>query len=277
MMRMARYAPRRELAPYVRHFTVVEAPFASESQPLPALGLLMGIRYGGIAREEGSRLPDAALTGFRTRARQLHTSAGGGIIITTFLEAGAAQLFEGPMHELFSHTTSLADFIGAGRIAETAERISEAQDDRGKVAAVEALLLPRLAPEPVDPLIAHAVESLRSSGGMLRISALAARLDLHQDALEKRFRRVVGGTPKQLASMLRLHRALELQSRGASLTEAALGAGYSDQPHFIRSFRAVAGEAPTRWLLKRCAPPSLDSLSSRPTPRLAASGASAGL
>lgn len=35
--------------------------------------------------------------------------------------------------------------------------------------------------------------------------------------------------------------------RGASLTRLSAEAGYFDQSHFIREFRAVTGEAPGRF------------------------------
>lgn len=70
-----------------------------------------------------------------------------------------------------------------------------------------------------------------------------ARRGLSQDALEKRFRRVVGATPKQYASVVRLRRAVEAFGTGRSLTQISLDAGYCDQSHFIRHFRQVTGEA----------------------------------
>ena len=73
-------------------------------------------------------------------------------------------------------------------------------------------------------------------------------LDLAQDSLEKRFRRAVGATPKQLATLLRLRGALRGYAPGASLTELALAAGYYDQSHFIRNVRAATGDAPRRFL-----------------------------
>ncbi|MBL8953344.1 MAG: helix-turn-helix transcriptional regulator, partial [Myxococcaceae bacterium] len=83
---------------------------------------------------------------------------------------------------------------------------------------------------------------------LTRITALAKQLGLELDALEKRFRAVVGSTPKQFASVVRLQRAVAAYRRGASLTQAAFDAGYFDQSHFIRAFRAATGEAPRTFL-----------------------------
>jgi transcriptional regulator GlxA family with amidase domain len=52
--------------------------------------------------------------------------------------------------------------------------------------------------------------------------------------------------------MLRFNRALDaLQAGQRDLAGVALAAGYYDQAHFNRDFRAFAGESPGRWLAGR--------------------------
>ncbi len=243
-MRMAPIAPSPELAPYVRSYTFVEFDGASTSALLPASGVALALRYRGEARSAHGKLPDAALTGLRSTVRRLSTSAGGGVIVAAFREAGAARFFAAPMHELFERTVALGDVVPRGEAAEVSARVADARDDSTRVAAVEAFLRRRLSSARCDPLVERAAAEVRSSGGQLRIAALAERLGIGIDALEKRFRAVVGATPKQLASVVRVRRAVELHQRGASLTLAAFEAGYSDHSHFIREFRRVTGQAP---------------------------------
>jgi AraC-like DNA-binding protein len=81
-----------------------------------------------------------------------------------------------------------------------------------------------------------------------RIGALANYTGLSQSALERRFRRVVGVSPKKFASILQLRRAVALLSDGKNHTEAALQAGYFDQAHFINAFHRATGTSPTRLL-----------------------------
>jgi AraC-like DNA-binding protein len=85
----------------------------------------------------------------------------------------------------------------------------------------------------------------------VRIRALAKELGTSQDPLEKRFRRVVGASPKQFAKIVRFLQVVRGFEGGRSLTELAHQAGYFDQPHLVRDFRAVTGEAPERFLRTR--------------------------
>ena len=67
-----------------------------------------------------------------------------------------------------------------------------------------------------------------------------------------RFTRATGLRPKAFARVLRFQRAKELLVRpDASLAAIALDAGYYDQAHLNRDFRAFAGCTPTELMARR--------------------------
>lgn len=257
-MRVTVFAPSAPLAPYVRHFTIVETREEATRTLLPDEGLIVGFRYGGAARliepAGAVRLPDASLAGVRTTARRMNTSAGGGVVLSVFRAGGAAAIFREPLHELFGAMLELGELVPRRDVERTHESVAEARDDTARVAAVERFLLERLNPARVDPLVARAVSTMQKEHGSIRVSTLARDLELSRDRFEKRFRAAVGAPPKQLASLFRVRHAIRLHEAGADLTSTALDAGYSDQSHFIREFRAVTGEAPRRFFrtVERC-------------------------
>ena len=69
-------------------------------------------------------------------------------------------------------------------------------------------------------------------------------MGLSQSALERRFRREVGASPKKFAALVRLRHVVRLRRAGVSLTDIAHAAGYADQPHFIKDFKRFTGQAP---------------------------------
>jgi AraC-like DNA-binding protein len=251
-MRMTLALPCPALAPYVRRFTLVEAEEETTRVLLPEPGVVLGFRYAGHARllepQGATRLPDFVVTGLRPSARRMCTSAGGGIVVAIFREAGAAAFFDLPLHELFGASVGLDAFVPGSELARLGQQLAAANTARARVASVERFLLARLRPRAGDRLVRAAVEALRGSGGARRVSELARELDIGVDRLEKRFRQTVGASPKQLGSLYRLLRAIELHRSGFNLTQSALEAGYADQSHFIRGFRAATGEAPRRFL-----------------------------
>ena len=250
-MDVKRFPVSGRLAPYVRAFTLVEAHEETTRTLVPETGLVLGIRYRGSATQlDGSEerlLPGHTLTGMRTSARRMRTSAGGGAVLVAFREAGAARFFAEPLHELFGQTLSLADLLPHRVLDRVSSQVAEAGTDALRLGLIEQFLLARLRPRGPDALVAAAVEAIHAARGSVRIGALARQLHLSQDAFEKRFRAQVGSTPKQLASLVRVRHAMASYRPGSSLSRLALDAGYFDQSHFIREFRAVTGEAPRRF------------------------------
>ena len=241
-------APCPRLAPFVRQFTFVEAEEQATRVLVPDGAAIAGFRFGGHACVvDGAvavRMPDASFAGVRDTARRMRTSAGGGVVLASFRAGAAAAFFKAPQHELFRDTVPLDALAPRGAVAETEERVREAADHASRVAAFEAFLLARLDASRVDRLVAEAARRVAVDPAGVRVAPLARALGLSQDRLEKRFRRAVGTTPKQLASILRLRRAVEAHRAGETFTRTAADAGYFDQSHFNRAFRAATGLTP---------------------------------
>jgi transcriptional regulator GlxA family with amidase domain len=143
------------------------------------------------------------------------TSAGGGTVLATFHEAGAAPFFAEPLHELFGATVALGELVSRAEVERVSSRVADAADHTERVAIVERFLVARQGARGPDPIVAEAARAIRAASGSIRIGTLAARLSIGQDRLEKRFRRAVGASPKQLASILRLRSTARLPLRAS--------------------------------------------------------------
>jgi methylphosphotriester-DNA--protein-cysteine methyltransferase len=252
MQTVAAFEPSERLRPFVRAISVIETSAVTTRSVLPTTGLVLGFRYAGMALLlEGNvsqPLASGGLTGFRCTLRRMCTLAGGGVVVAAFRELGAAQFFDQPLHELFGSMVSLADLLPPSELSEVRERLEAAESPSMRAAIVDRYLCQRLRARKPDDLVSAAVAAIRGAGGALRIAALARQLGTSQDPLEKRFRRLVGASPKQLSSILRFRRVVAGYARGRPLTALAHEAGYYDQSHLIRDFRAITSEAPERFL-----------------------------
>ncbi|WP_243319949.1 AraC family transcriptional regulator [Geothrix sp. SG200] len=252
-MQVHAFAPTEALAPFVRAFEIIEADGATEKLLIPETGLILGFRYAGSSSlvEGATRLavPDHVVTGLRATARRMVTAAGSGIVLAKFRDGAAGAFFDPPLHQLFGATLPLEELADPRAVEAASAGIRAARDHRARVDVLERFLLAQRARRDWrrDPVVGAALRALRADPS-LRVAPLAGELGLSVDGLEKRFRRGVGASPKQVASILRLRRALGAHRPGTPLTRLALDAGYYDQAHFIRQVVAAVGVAPRAFL-----------------------------
>jgi AraC-like DNA-binding protein len=111
---------------------------------------------------------------------------------------------------------------------------------------------PVLLPMPADPRLQDLANTLLDTpDDTAGIDEWAQRLNMSSRTLMRRFRQETGVTLGQWRQQARLLRALEMLSRGGSVTEAALSVGYESTSAFIGSFRTAFGMTPTRYLAGR--------------------------
>ncbi len=168
-----------------------------------------------------------------------------GNVLVLFKETGAAAFFRESLHNLFEESIALDQLIKASHIAAVEEQLAAAADHRKRIGIVDRFLLSRLRPQTTDTLVAAALQQIHASGGRLRIKELAAALYISQDAFEKRFRKVVGTSPKQFCFIVRMKAITAGKTSAKTFTDMAFQAGYSDQPHFNKDFRSFTGQSPT--------------------------------
>lgn len=107
-----------------------------------------------------------------------------------------------------------------------------------------------LAPAPTphlarDPRVAQACRILRTMArGRPSLGALARELALSPGRLTHLFSAELGMPPRRYLLWLRLLDAVEELARGASIADAACGAGFADAPHLTRTFRRMLGFTP---------------------------------
>jgi transcriptional regulator GlxA family with amidase domain len=91
------------------------------------------------------------------------------------------------------------------------------------------------------------------SDGAAPIASVARAQGLGSTRLERIFLRQVGLTPKHVARIARLQRALGAASPPVALADLAGRAGYADQAHLTRDFAQLIGRPPGAFFAERFA------------------------
>jgi AraC-like DNA-binding protein len=102
---------------------------------------------------------------------------------------------------------------------------------------------------PADARIASVVDALLSSPSLESDTAtLAARAGLSGSRFQHLFKATTGVTVRRYRLWARMRRAIAMSVAGATITHAALEAGFSSPAHFSAAFREMFGMAPTQLL-----------------------------
>jgi len=251
-MQLESYIPSARLKPYIQEYKVVTSHEGTVNRVLPGIAPVLAVRIQGqvnyLLPHAEEKLPGLALTGFKNSVRLIHYTARSTNILVIFKIGGAAAFFREPMHHLFEESIPLDDLISQSEVSPIEEQLGLIQNNPGRIALLEKWLLSKLLPHSADPLIQAATKKIQETRGQYPIKTLAESFYISQDAFEKRFRKLVGASPKQFSSVIRMKSMLTERPRHASLTEIALTAGFFDQSHFNKDFKRFTGLTPSDFL-----------------------------
>jgi len=166
---------------------------------------------------------------------------------------GAAALLAEPQDRLVEHTLALeAVSSSLAKDLHDARERGRATDATAMI--VQEALARRVQAHRLDRQVHAAVDRIGQACGLVTMDYLAVHVGMTPRQLERRFKQVVGISPKRLARITRFQRALRLfeqldSPQRGTLTAAACG--YADQAHFIRDFSEFAGCAPGAHLMRR--------------------------
>ena len=248
---MEKFQPSAGLQPFVKSFMIIKSETGAESRILPATSLVLALKIKGQVSERRENkvdvLPSAMISGLRNQARVLDYSEKTAMFLIAFQEGGASAFFAHPLHELFGRSLPLEDLWRRSRISELEEKLSEAVNNQERVRTVENFLLPQIKVDHFDQLILNAVQKIKNERGDLKVKELLKFFNTSRDPFEKRFRRIMGTSPKQFSQIIRLRNLINRYSPENTLTNLASAAGYFDQAHFIKDFKSFTGLAPRQF------------------------------
>lgn len=221
----------------------------------PAAHLEMIIQVGALHRDVDADgvtrdpFPRACLTGMQLAPAVIEAPEEACCVIgIRFKPIGAYMLLGRPAALSQGTTLDLTDILGS-EISELTERCQTSCTTEARLAHIDRWLRARLArAHEAHPAIAWVIQQLEMSNGRRSITALRNQTSLGAARLIGTFRDQVGISPKRYARVLRFRRALGLLQKGGALADAAMAAGFYDQPHMNADFREFAGMTPAQFV-----------------------------
>lgn len=250
-MKFEKHFPTALLKDYIKYYVVAEQDSEQQYKVFPSSGLVIGFQYRGqlatLKHNTEIKLAAAGITGLTDSYQTFKNIPGTGSILVYFTEIGFTQFSSHPANELFNLSLSLADIFDKQQVSDLQEKLAEATTHLQQIQIVEDFLIAHLRDTQTDQLIAHAVRLIYQSSGTIRIKELNQKLFVSPSAFEKRFRKVVGTSPKKFASVIRFQATLSQLGHTKTLTEICYENNFFDQAHFIKTFKQFTGETPEKF------------------------------
>jgi AraC-like DNA-binding protein len=247
-MRFERIIPDDRLKPYIKQLVISENSSENIYKVFPSTGLVIGFQYQGqlvtINAGQQITLATAGITGISDSLKIFKNSIDIGTILVYFTEAGFTHFTSRPANELFNQSISLENIFEGQQINDMEEKLAFAKTDKQRIHIVEQFLLSQLRDIKSDKLIVEAIKLIYQSKGTIRIKELNEKLFISQSPFEKRFRKLVGTTPKKFASIVRFNCVLGDLTNIKSLTDICYENNFFDQAHCIKDFKQYTGDTP---------------------------------
>jgi AraC-like DNA-binding protein len=203
-------------------------------------------RFAHEADTEGQVFRAAIVQGAHDRAIVRGTGGPSCVVGVHFRPGGAAALLGGALPELHNCTIAL-DGVWGAEADRLREELQQARDVHERLRRLEQHLLRRLAGATPDPFVTAVLQAFRQ--GAPAVTPVQRASGLSPPTFIARFEQATGLTPKRFLRVRRFHALLRriATSSAPDWAEAALDAGYSDQPHLIREFGRLAGITPSAY------------------------------
>ena len=160
-----------------------------------------------------------------------------------------AYIFDLSMERLNNAVVDL-DSVSCSRLIELREELRRRPNNESRTVLADNFFagLPHNQAMKDETKVEKAVKWIMDTQGAQPLSELTNSLEISERQLERLFKKYVGLSPKIYCRIIRFNRIFQLWKSGdQSWASLAYEAGYADQSHFIRNFKAFSGDDPSLY------------------------------
>jgi AraC-like DNA-binding protein len=232
----------------VNYAPSLDQPVPREILPFPGAEMVAYIQgsatyVDGLKKEQ---LPSRFILGQPTMTRKYTIEPGSRIFIVRLRQ----HLLKYLLNDLSVWRDTVFDWTDKfpSITADVLQGIFSAGSLEERITLVDAALQP-LIPQQFDPTLnwLHTIDHLHDED--FTVGSLAKRLNISTRQLERKFIQYFDLSPKQFLRLRKLSDALDHYARNAqsSITEASYEGRFTDQAHFIKTFRLYASKSPLKF------------------------------
>ncbi|RFS24738.1 AraC family transcriptional regulator [Chitinophaga silvatica] len=168
------------------------------------------------------------------------------LMVVVLQPIGLQFLLDIPASELQQLIVPLNTIYG-NSINHLEEQIFAASSPSQKIKIFESFIHNQLT-NSINTEMELLMKHITRNKGMVTVKQLTEYTGWQERKLERQFAAAIGLSPKRFCDIIRLQSFIHHLKDKVSLTSASYEAGYSDQPHLIKTFKKFTGLTPTQYL-----------------------------
>ncbi|MDF3820875.1 helix-turn-helix domain-containing protein [Leptospira sp. 96542] len=256
-MKVLHFQPSEILLPHIHNYTLVDSEDGFENRILPNAAVVISIRLSGEIYESKNNnqnlLPLSSISGPRKNPRYVSYTKKTKNFLIKFTPLGAQRFLDYEVSEFFGQSLAL-DCIFKPEKVKKLEMDCYLNDDLLQVKEkIEMFLMSELNNKNLNSTeinIADVIRKIETNNGNLKIKELLQSYPLGFDSMEKKFKSIIGLSPKKYSNLIKMKNVIGKYSKKISFTNLAMEVGYFDQSHFIKDFKTFTGETPKDFFKK---------------------------
>ncbi len=202
------------------------------------------INLGDGWKKQGNSL----LAGQISKHFFLENSGATDILGIKLKPSAVAHLFGVPMNSMTDQVVSLGKAT-ENKMKAVEASIRKMEDDNERIKLIDTFFSESCAGYSEDHPVDRALAMIFSKHGMISVNDICKELSVTDRYIQQLFRKYVGLSPKFFARIIRFSYIFQLiKENSPDWAAVVYEAGYYDQSHFIRNFKAFTGEDPTAYM-----------------------------
>lgn len=213
-------------------------------------GLIFHQTENGEFYQNEKRLSTAFLYGQATTHGELYASHKSQMVGVFFYPHALSSIFGLQANELTNDCINL-DCLPLSRKSHLVYKLLAAASVDAQVDILSTYLLKEIQANSrhIDKTVEQALSLIIKSDGTISLSDLRSILQVSERSFERKFKQAVGVAPKLFSRICRFQASLRQlrNNKFNKLSDIAFDREYSDQSHFIRTFKQFAGFSPIQY------------------------------
>ncbi len=248
-----RFKPCDNLKIPIKEYMILECAQNTVLETLPSTSFSLNyILKGSVSLSQANGLqidlPKAVSFGITQKFFHFTFSDYTTLFVVIFNPGFASTIINKPLNEFFEKFIPIDTFFDHTINLTMIRKLQNQNSYENMVRIMEDFLLQKITMNSLDVIIYDSISKISNHKGLISITEMVHDFPISRDTFEKRFRHLVGTTPKKYASIIRFRHLFEKPQENKRLTEIALEAGYYDQSHFIKDFKFCTGRLPSDCL-----------------------------